>query len=372
MRPVTSNFLQAVTGSHQMAARARVLTTYQTGTSPTGTEIPVIDGDVQFDWTADVYATLDLTTDGTGWDPRHGNDTRQPYGTEIYVERGIVAGGSTEWVGLGYFKIMAVEQDTPPSGPLRITASDRMQTVIDGQILQPITFASTATVAAVFTQLVGDVYPDVTISFDWDATSDTLGAAQVTDSDRHGFLTQLATSRGKVFYFDYTGTLIVKDIPQPGDPVWQVAAGAGGVLVSAQRTLNRDGVYNAVVAQADGGDTTQPVAIAIDTDPTSPTYFYGPYGQVPQFWSSPLITTAAQAQAAAGTILLRSSTLPRRVAFTAVPNPALEPLDLVEVSYGGGAPTDELTIDTLMVPLTAAQALSGTAHTPAAAPGVLT
>lgn len=66
---------------------------------------------------------------------------------------------------------------------------------------------------------------------------------------------------------------------------------------------------NVIVARGEPQDGTEPVqAVAMDTDPSSPTYAgtgpgTSPYGRVTQFFSSPLLTTVAQAQAAANTIL---------------------------------------------------------------------
>src|SRR5687768_5908735 len=104
MRPVTAGFLTTVRGSHSMAARARVVAAGGSGTDPTGTEIPIIGGDVRMDADAAIRSTLDLTTgetsnDGTGvnW-PRHAADLLAPYGNELYVERGVqVIGGAVEW-----------------------------------------------------------------------------------------------------------------------------------------------------------------------------------------------------------------------------------------------------------------------------------
>lgn len=366
MRPVSDALLAAIRGSHQMYVRATVVTAYTEGVSPSGTQIPVEDGSVSLDSTAQVWGTLDLTTDGNGWSPLPGASLLQPYGNEIYVERGVGVRGSVEWVGLGYYRIQQAEQDAAPNGPLVISGSDRMQAVVDAKVVVPVMFASTATVGTVFGILVGQVYPDATITYDWDAADDELGAAQVvtTDTDRYQTLSDLATSRGKVMYFDYQGKLQVKSKPGTGSPVWHVDAGPGGVQVSAGRTLARDGVYNAAVVTSDGAsDTAPPLAIAYDNDPASPTYFHGPFGQVPQFWSSPTVTTAAQAAAAAVLVLGRSLALPMQCAFTAIPNPGLEPMDVISIDYMTGS-DPPFMVDTLTFPLTAADTLSGTGHNP--------
>jgi hypothetical protein len=364
VRPVSDAFLRTVRTSHAITLQAKVLTSYQEGVSPTGTDIVIEGGDVTLDATAQVRGTLNLLTDGNGWDPRPGRHILQPYGNEIWIARGVNVGGSFEIVSQGYYRMQEVNQDTAPDGQLTITGSDRMQGIIDAQLPVPVTFAATATAADVFATLAGQVYPSVTIDFDWAASSDVLGSAQVTTEDRYGFLSDLATSRGKVMYFDYQGHLAVRDRPDPGVAVWDVNAGAGGVLITASRTLTRDNVCNAVIVTADGADTSAPpLAVAYDGNPGSPTYYYGTFGKVPEFWSSPLVTTAAQAQAAAALILARAVGLPVQADFSAVPNPALEPLDVVSVTYPAPAAADAaLVIGQITIPLTAADPLAATAY----------
>jgi hypothetical protein len=348
-----------------MAARATVVTTYQEGVSPTGTQIPIEDGSVTIDSTAQVWGTLDLTTDGTGWSPLPGASDLQPYGAEIYVERGVGVGGSVEWVGLGYYRIQQAEQDAAPDGPLVISGSDRMQAIVDAMTVVPVSFTAAMSVSEVFASLVGGVYPSATINYDWDADSDLLGTTLVvtTDADRYQTLSDLATTRGKVMYWDYQGQLQVKT-PPGGDPVWHVDAGPGGVQVSAGRTLARDGIYNAAVVTADGAsDSAPPLAIAYDDDPASPTWYHGTFGQVPQFWSSPTVTTVAQAEAAARLLLASSIALPAQCAFSAIPNPGLEPLDVISIDYLTGS-DPPFTVDTVVFPLTATDPLTGTGHCP--------
>src|ERR1700744_1551066 len=142
MRPVSARFLKAVQSSHRMNTRVRVLTSVgQNGTAPTGTAIPVTDGSVTFDSTANVLATADVTT-AQNW-PINSSDLLTCYGNELFIERGIVYGdGTTEWVSMGYFRINDVEQQDAPNGSVQLSCSDRNQGVIDARIPAPITFAA--------------------------------------------------------------------------------------------------------------------------------------------------------------------------------------------------------------------------------------
>lgn len=366
MRPVSDAFNAAVAGSHIAAVRATLVTSYQEGVTPSGTEIPVVSGDVTLDATADVRGTLELITDGTGWDARAGKHPIQCYGTEVFVERGIEIGGSVTWVGQGYYKIQSVEQQEAPDGNLTIEASDRMQTIVDAQLPSPRSYGATKTVLSVFNDLVLELYPNATINFDYDASTDQLGSPQVTTEDRHAFLADLATTRGKVMYWDYQGQLTIKDPPDTSTAVYTVAAGAAGILISADRSITREGVYNAVVVTGDGSGTSDaPLAVAFDNNPLSPTYFYGPYGQVPFSFSNPLVNKYQAAASTAVLLLNKLITLPQTATLAALTNPALEPLDVLRVVYGGDSSPDEsMTIDQLTIPLDVTTPWSATVHDP--------
>lgn len=362
MRPVSPDFLATLRGSHQMAARARVCTTFQTGTNPAGTEIGVIAGTVRLDGTADIRSIADVTVDGTGMWPDQAADLLAPYGNELYIERGVaLGGGSVEWVSLGFFRIQSPDQDQPENGPIRVEARDRMAGIIDGRLLAPVQFAATDTYGDVVTALIAEVYPSATI--EWDDTSDTqtLDRTLIAEEDRHGFLDNLVTGIGKIWYWDHRGVLVITDPPDPGNPVFDLDAGPGGVLVSASRRLTRERVYNAVVALGEALDGTPPArGVAVDANVDSPTYFYGRFGPVPRFYTSPFLTSDAQAAAAARAILQQQLGLPYNVDLTAVPNPALEPYDPIRVRYSTAAAAETHILQTLTIPLTAEATMAAT------------
>lgn len=362
MRPVTAQFLSTLTGSHTMSARARVCATFQTGTDPDGEDVPILAGSVTLDGTADVRSTLDLTTDGTRMWPVYAADLLAPYGNEIYVERGVQYSAATiEWCGLGYFRIETPDQRQPPDGPIRIVAKDRMAGLIDARLLAPVQYASAVSYGAVVTQLVTQVYPTATIIWDDATNAVAIGRDVIVEENRYGFLDDLVRSVGKIWYWNHRGELVITDAPAVSDPVWDVQAGAGGVLVSMSRSLSRAGVYNAVVAVGEAADSATPVrGVAIDSSPTSPTYYYGRFGPVPRFYNSPFLTTDAQAEAAATAELSRQLGLPYNVDFSAVPNPALEPYDPVRIRASAGSGAETHVLETVTVPLVADAVMTAT------------
>jgi hypothetical protein len=343
-----------------MCARARVVTGHPTGTNPVGVEIPILDGDVQHDANAEIRATLSLTTDGHDAWPVTATGMLTPYGAEVFVERGVVLGnGVREWVSQGYFRVNDVDQDRVPDGPIRVTGQDRMSGIKDGRLVAPVYFGPGSSVALVFETLVGEVYPTATILYDFNAVVTTFDTGHVAEEDRFGFLLDIARAHGKVMFWDHEGRLRVESAPNPGNPVWTVSAGAGGVLVSMSRSLSRQGVYNGVVAHGEAPGEGDPVrSVALNLNPASPTFWYGAFGKVPRFYSSPFITTQAQADSAAQAMLLRELGLVYSVDMSTIPNPALEVLDPVLIDHVDGAETH--VVERLTVPLTARAAMTAT------------
>jgi hypothetical protein len=332
--PVSADFLAAVRTSHRIASRVRVITPGATGADPAGGDLRIEDGSVTLDSTADVRGRLDLTV-AEDWPAGVSTADLVPYGTELAVSRGILFGnGAIERAPLGIYRITSVEQEDAPAGHLQITAEDRMSGIVEARLLAPLQYGATATYGDVVGDLVSAVYPDVVIEWDDAAETEQLGRRLVAEEDRYAFLKDLVTALGKVWWFDYRGVLVIKDAPDPAVPVWDIDAGKNGALVQASRALTREGVFNAVVAAGEALDNKPPpYAVAYDLDPASVTHWEGDFGKVPRFYSSPFIKTNAQALKAATNMLAGVLGLPYAVDLTALPNPALEPLDPVRVVY---------------------------------------
>jgi hypothetical protein len=94
--PVSARFREAVQGTHRSVSRALLLlpnapsSVPQFGSAPVGgQELPILDGDVTLSATADVKGSLSITIPGDYW------DLVQPYGAEVFIERGIDFGDGT-------------------------------------------------------------------------------------------------------------------------------------------------------------------------------------------------------------------------------------------------------------------------------------
>lgn len=366
MLPVSQQFLNAIRGSHGIVSSVQVLTPPGvTGTSLVGRSLKVVEGSVTLDSTADIRGTIDITVEEP-WPTTSNTSSLVPYGTEVAVSRGIqYANGNTESAPLGIYRLTDVEQNDAPRGTLRLTGSDRMTVVKDAKLLKLANFSAGNTVgAAVSALLNGGTIDGVAITgcfptsapaiIQWDDSGSSGGSSTpllstaIAEEDRYGFLDSIIKPLGKIWYFNYQGILLIKTPPigsytntagmiialsSNTPPVWSVNAGPSGVLVSANRSLTRANVYNAVVLTGESNTAFgSPTSTVVDGDPNSVTYFFGPFGQVP------LITTqqgiySTTIDAAAASLLLQNKGLPYNLQFEQVTNPALEPYDFVQVVY---------------------------------------
>lgn len=357
MKPISAGFLRSLSGSHTMLARARVCTTFQSGIDPAGTFMDVVDGTVTLDASdqksAAVRATLDITVSGVRQWPVFASSLLAPYGNEFFAERGIQFSDDTvEYVKLGYFRIQAPDQTGLTDNPIRVTCVDRFQGIIDAKLLTPRQFLPGASLSFIVSSLINEIYPTATIEFDDATGSQVTTRSLIADGERFAFLDDLIMSFGKIWYWDRRGVLVIKTPPSATNVVYQVDHGVNGVLVDFQRSLTREGTFNCVVASGEATDTLTPVrGVAIDNDPASPTYFYGRFGQVPTFYSSPTLFTQAQCIAAAIQILNRQLGLPYTINFGTIVNPALEPYDAVGVKYSHNEADQTHVLSTVTIPL---------------------
>jgi hypothetical protein len=331
-----ADFASIITGSHTARFRATLVEGFQTGSDPSGLVMRVVDGNVEYDASADIRSTGGVTV-AEAW-PNARDLSLAPYGTEVFLARGVETGAAgTLWAPMGYYRISKTTQSDAARGPLALDLDDRMATIIDSRFLAPRQWLTGTLVGDIVDEVILEVYPDAVIVWDDDSDESQLGRALIAEESRLEVLKTLANGLGKIFYWDELGQLVFKTIPSETDIIWTVKAGPDGVMVNANRSISRDGVYNAVVVTGEGADDLVPVrAVAINAQESSPTYFYGQFGQVPRFYSSSFITTQSQAQNAAVNLLRQSLGAPYDVGLSAVPNPAVRPYDVIRVVYNDG------------------------------------
>jgi len=341
MQQVSARFLPALCGPH----RVQVMIESRRGASVLYSGIPVVDGSVTVDGTAVCRRTLSLTVPprlSTGLysdRPSLPDSPSHPlaaYGQELHVSYGVVyTDDSVEWVRAGVFRIDSTAGSLLGDGTVQVTARSREAFIVDARFLAPRT-VSGPSVTSLIAQLIHEVLPGVEVVVA--ASRDARVPTTTFDEDRAGAITSLAESIGAVWYADGWGRFVVADAPSTtGTPAWTVHAGEGGVLVSASTSTTRDGVYNAVVVRGESpsGDFPPMQATVYDEDLTSPTRWGDPhtgrFGMVPRFESYPTVSTLEQARAVGRGLLAQSVGAAHTLEASSVPNPALEPGDLVHV-----------------------------------------
>lgn len=341
----------AVTQSHSMTARVTVY-------SPTAgyyPDLPISGGQVDVDATSQVRRKASLLVDPTYW-PKSPTDLLAPYGSEAVIEYGVVlTGGLIEWVPLGRFSLDETGRQRPVSGSAEVSVAlvDRSARVAEDRFDAPVQTVAGATCVAEIRRLIQETLgvgvPVV------DLTGSTQVAAQMEmDKERWADgIEKLADAIAAEAYFDQIGQGVIR--PQPtlaGAPVWIITTGEDDSnLISADEKLTRDGVYNRVVASGSRTDGTPPVFAAVsDTDPNSPTYYGGPFGRKPRYYSSPLLTTVPQCTALATALLERVRGLGVQIQMTQLVNPALDAGDVILLRQNGTTTTH--IVDQVSIPLT--------------------
>ncbi len=343
---VTSRFLAALTESHTPSVRVTLLL------ASGGVEnLDITGGSVTVDRGQAIRRTCSVTIADPSLIPRTASDKLAVYGSKMRISRGVqYADGSTERVPLGMFRLDGVEGDVD-DGPVTLSGKGLEAIVQDDKFTAPYRVSGTA-VSAIAT-LIQRSIPDAAVVNR--ATDAAIGARTWdVEGDPWAAVQECATAIGAECYADADGVFIVAELPDPLSvtPVWTVATGEGGAYIKASRGMKVDGVFNGWLARGDNTEagTTPVSALVTDDDPTSPTYWSGPFGHRPAFYSSSTITTVSAATSAA-TLKLRASKAPNATGdLSSLPNPALEPGDVLRVIYADG--TGELhQIQSLSVPL---------------------
>lgn len=344
MYPVTSTFSAALRQSHAAIAQVDAYL----GGSLIASDMPISGGSVSVASGSGVRRTLDVTiADRDLW------DTLDVVGVELRAYRGIrYPSGDVEMVPLGVFSLDQQSISVGPTGGIEVrSAPDRWARVQRAQFEVPTPAIATARITSEISRLVTGAVSGITVATT--ATSTATAGPLVWEQDRAQAAVDLATSIGAEAFFDVTGNLVIEDAPLLSQaPVWTVDASPSGVLLSGERVRDRSRTYNVVVAYPTSLSGTAPYApvVVADTDPTSRTYVGGPFGRVPYRYTSPAMTTSAQAQQAAKALLLRVKAVNAQLSVEAVVHPGLDRGDVITVLTPDGT-TELHLIDSLTIPL---------------------
>lgn len=332
MYPVTDRFLARLAESHQVATRVQLfLTTGQV------VDLDHSGGSVTVDRGQATRRTCSVTCPDPDLIPRSPTDQLATYGAQLRISRGVYFGdGTEELVPLGLFRLDSVGGDIN-DGPITLTGKDRSAIIADDKFTTP--FTVSGTVVGAVSSLIQRSIPDADIlSLIVDAP---IGSrAFDVDADPWAGAQEIAASAGAEVYANADGVFVIATLPEllTTPPVWAVEATEGGVYISGNRAMSSDNVYNGVLARGENtADNIPPVSyLATDTDVNSPTYWGGPFGRRPMFFSSSTLMTLAACTQAANLKLAQAKAPNASGDFSSLPNPALEPGDVLRVMHADG------------------------------------
>jgi hypothetical protein len=288
-----------------------------------------------------------LTFAGDDLLPRRPSDFLSPFGTRVEVVLGLeLLDGSVSTVPYGTYEV--------DSARTRIEAGQRVVDVglvdvsarVDRYRFEtPLTIPSGTDLATMINTVITDrtgINPGVT------PVGSALGAARTfgleASTGPWEELLDVLNGFSRIAWYDRTGMVQV-GVPNP-DPD---TAYPLDELTSLSADFDTR-PPNVIVARGEATDDSPPVqAVAMDTDPSSPTYAgtgpgTSPYGRVTRFFSSPLLMDVGQAQSAANTIL--SEYVGQGATYTMVRpyDPTIDAGDAVSVE-GNALAVDAITLN---------------------------
>lgn len=247
--------------------------------------------------------------------------------------------GHGETVDLGWFRL--TESDAAENWTLRngavwvsggasisVSADDLTKVVVADRLLAPESPGAGATVISEVRRLLAGSIP-VTVAVG--VRDKPVAPSVVYERERMDAVEDLLATISCAHRMTGDGQFEVYPTTL-GAPVWEVAGGDDGVLISVQRSQSVSGMYNAAVSEGATEDGRQLIGRAFET--SGPLRWEGPHGRVPVFHSATgILTTQAAVDADAKTRL--SSTVSGRTVdlqVTCLPHPGLQPGDVVRVA----------------------------------------
>lgn len=347
MYPVSERFLDRLAESHTPVTRVQLFLT-------TGEVVDLehTGGSVTVDRGQAIRRTCSVTVPDPSLIPRTPADQLATYGARLRISRGVEYGhpDDAELVPLGVFRLDSVDGDVS-EGPVTLQGKDLAAVVADDKFTAPYTVSGT--VVGAVTALIQRSLPAADVI---STIVDTpIGSrAFAVEEDPWAGCQEIAAAAGAEVYCNADGVFVIAALPDllTTEPAWAIEAVEGGVYISANRGMTSDAVHNGVLARGENtSDNIPPVsALVVDNDSGSPTYWGGPFGRRPRFISSSAYTTVNACTQAANLELAKGRAANATGDISSLPNPALEPGDVIRVTHEDG--TRELhQIASFSVPL---------------------
>jgi hypothetical protein len=345
MIPPTNHWYRdALAGSHEAYARVEVWRAgiqvdelkWVNRSAPYDIRVPVFfGGSVRSTLNSRVTRQLSLTVPATLY-PWSATDLLNPYGTELRVFKGVRYGNSSPDEFAAFTG--TVEKVVPARlGTCTVSAADTALRVAGAGFPAPMPSSARSDVITEFERLVRNAYPAAT--FGAHSAITTKVPALSYDSDRGAALDSLAKAASANWYTLADGRFVMRTLP------WLSSAtitpiplkdGHGGTLVNAYPNRSTDGVYNQVTVMSDRPDGGPALyATVSDTDASSPTYIYGPYGVRSLSVRITGASSGDQLTYLAAALLKRAKALLEPWQVECVPDASIELGDAISIAFQG-------------------------------------
>lgn len=370
MRPTSAAYASQITTGYQAYCIVQFLQNnvpVASSDDPNATHpFYVVDGSVVVDCTSSFRRQLTLKiVDPTGfWQPNDNSDTLAvTSGAEIYVRSGMLVNGAPEVFDQGYFDIATSEVvDDPVNGVvINVTGFDRARKISRSKVVGvPYIILPNINIVQAVTTLWKLHMPEIKIHVPLPTSHVTTYQVVDEQADPWQVGVDLLTSIGYEGFFLYDGWAVMQPIPDINDITkyvsWQYNEGPMCTVIDYDRLQDNTDIYNGqVVIGASTYGLTPARAVAWDTDIHSPTYYLGPYGQVPNFTQSDKVSYTAQAVDMANGLLLKSKGLHEVVTLNVIPNAAHTEEDIILLNRAAsGLVNVKVFIDKMNIPLVAA------------------
>lgn len=370
--PVSANFRSYIAKTHQVVVQADIC-------SPDGTVLlspNPVNGMVTVDVDRDIRrdaGNLDLVDPTNTLTPLTASALLSPLsGNELRLYRGVqYSDGTIEQVPLGVFTWNSVDVVDSGQG-ITITLGtlqDRASDVTSTRYPAPIVVTTATAIETVIANIVSSVYPGVSYANGaLPATGSTISnVAYGVENDASPWqdARALADQFGWRLYFDVNGQLAMSSITA-ANLTSPIATYSSSNLVMTAMTRSWDilDTYNGVIAVGEGSGLLFPArAVAWDDDPSSPTYYLGPFGRRPRVYSSPFLLTNDQAQAAANQQLQKTLGVSEQLSWAQLVDPSLDVDDAITITRTSMGVSAIYRIDRLEIPLSPTDAMTATART---------
>jgi len=344
---LTAPYKAAVMAGAQMFIKVQVFN----ANGVAGELLPVTDGSITYDYSAAVRktCTLNISDPGRTLVPELASSIIAPYGQKIKVWMG----PADNLVPMGVFYINEVDaSDTGAMFGITIKGYDQSGKIAKETLTSVYIINGGTNVAVAIQNLLLSRDPKLKFNF-----SPTIYTTPKTildlNQDCWAAALQMATTVGMDLFFDRNGVCTLRPTPntKTATTSWiysdKISDGYGLLIDQLQKIVIADGsVFNDVIVTGEtSGTTAVYTGRAQDLNPNSPTYVNGPFGDIPVFFKSSILTSNAQAQQLASSKLLYFMGRADQITLMGPPNPAQDEEDVVKIVRGALSINAKYTID---------------------------